>query len=235
MIEPGQQCVMSSGMASSCGERMCGNWMSPVDRGDELGELVEPRLDLAPVVAGAPVLDERLKLGQLDTLGPPRRHNTSAAISRLLSVDHASISANEAMVPSGSVRPTSGRLLSTAQSRSATLSERVQFWPSRSAVPGDVWRSLAGRSKRRPPKHPQIRQGGSPDVVESDNAKAAACAAHYLAALLEVQGDNSGALRLSSCPVQKAFRVPPGGIALFLSAADSLALPVLRWLRDAYW
>jgi transcriptional regulator with XRE-family HTH domain len=33
-------------------------------------------------------------------------------------------------------------LLSTAQSRSATQSELVQFWPSRSAVPGDVWRSL---------------------------------------------------------------------------------------------
>lgn len=33
-------------------------------------------------------------------------------------------------------------LLSTAQSRSATQSELVQFWPSRSAVPGDVWQSL---------------------------------------------------------------------------------------------
>ena len=28
MIEPGQPCVMSSGRASSCGERMCANWMS---------------------------------------------------------------------------------------------------------------------------------------------------------------------------------------------------------------
>jgi transcriptional regulator with XRE-family HTH domain len=33
-------------------------------------------------------------------------------------------------------------LLSTAQSRSATQSELVQFWPNRSAVPGDVWQSL---------------------------------------------------------------------------------------------
>jgi hypothetical protein len=28
MIEPGQPCVMSSGRAPSCGERMCANWMS---------------------------------------------------------------------------------------------------------------------------------------------------------------------------------------------------------------
>jgi hypothetical protein len=87
----------------------------------------------------------------------------------------------------------------------ATLAERVQFWPSRSAVPGDVWRSPAGRSKRRPPKHPQIRQGASPDVVESDNAKAAAYAALYLAALLEVQGDNSGAPPLIVMPSSKGF------------------------------
>jgi hypothetical protein len=41
-----------------------------VDLGDELGQLVERRLDLAPVVVGAPVLDERLELRQLDALGP---------------------------------------------------------------------------------------------------------------------------------------------------------------------
>ncbi|MGW7265900.1 hypothetical protein [Streptomyces sp. NPDC054842] len=28
MIEPGQPCVMSSGMASAWDERMCANWMS---------------------------------------------------------------------------------------------------------------------------------------------------------------------------------------------------------------
>jgi hypothetical protein len=28
MIEPGQPCVISIGIASSCGERMCANWMS---------------------------------------------------------------------------------------------------------------------------------------------------------------------------------------------------------------
>jgi hypothetical protein len=28
MIDPGQPCVMSSGSASSCGERMCANWIS---------------------------------------------------------------------------------------------------------------------------------------------------------------------------------------------------------------
>jgi hypothetical protein len=44
--------------------------VQPVDLGDELRQLVERRLDLAPVVVCAPILDERLELGQLDTLGP---------------------------------------------------------------------------------------------------------------------------------------------------------------------
>src|SRR3712207_6539270 len=34
------------------------------------------------------------------------------------------------------------RLLSTEQSRNATESELVQLWPTRNAVPGEVWRSL---------------------------------------------------------------------------------------------
>src|SRR5215212_8571193 len=95
MIEPGQPCVMSSGMASSCGERMCANWMSSpsVDFDDELGQLVERRLDLAPVVVGAPVLDERPELRQLDTLrpvadglpiGPPCRRDAPAEVDEIL-------------------------------------------------------------------------------------------------------------------------------------------------------
>ncbi len=41
----------------------------PVDRRDELGQGVEPRLQLAPVVAGGPVLHQLLQPCQLDTLG----------------------------------------------------------------------------------------------------------------------------------------------------------------------
>jgi len=44
--------------------------VQPVDLGDELRQRVERRLDLAPVVAVAPVFDERAQLRQLDTLGP---------------------------------------------------------------------------------------------------------------------------------------------------------------------
>jgi hypothetical protein len=44
--------------------------VQPVDLGDELRQRVHRRLDLAPVVAAAPVLDERAQLRQLDTLRP---------------------------------------------------------------------------------------------------------------------------------------------------------------------
>jgi hypothetical protein len=44
--------------------------VQPVDLGDELRQRVQRRLDLAPVVAVAPVLDERAQLRQLDTLRP---------------------------------------------------------------------------------------------------------------------------------------------------------------------
>src|SRR5687767_8347511 len=53
---------------------------------------------------------------------------------------------------------------------SATLSELVQFWPGRSAIPGDVWRSLAGRSERQPPKPPESDKAASPDGRRSNNA-----------------------------------------------------------------
>jgi hypothetical protein len=44
--------------------------VEPVDLGDELGQCVQRGFGLAPVVAAAPVLDERAELGQLDPLGP---------------------------------------------------------------------------------------------------------------------------------------------------------------------
>jgi hypothetical protein len=79
-----------------------------------------------------------------------------------------------------------------------------------------MWAALSAnlRNLRNPTK--RLLQ----TVIESDNAKAAAYAALSLAALLEVQGDNSGALRFRHA-LQIAFRVSPWGIALFLSAADS--------------
>jgi hypothetical protein len=54
-----------------------------------------------------------------------------------------------------------------------------------------MWAALSAnlRNLRNPTK--RLLQ----TVIESDNAKAAAYAALSLAALLEVQGDNSGALR----------------------------------------
>jgi hypothetical protein len=56
--------------------------VEPVDLGLELGQRVELRLGLAPVVLGCPVAGERLQRGQLHTLqsvldellgGPARR------------------------------------------------------------------------------------------------------------------------------------------------------------------
>ena len=67
--------------------------VQPVDLGDELRQRVERRLDLAPVVAGAPVLDERAQLRQLDALrpvadgllvGPARRVHPPAKLVDLL-------------------------------------------------------------------------------------------------------------------------------------------------------
>jgi hypothetical protein len=67
--------------------------VQPVDLGDELGQLVELSLDLAPVVVGAPVLDERPELRQLDTLGPisdglgvgpPCRRHAPAEVEEIL-------------------------------------------------------------------------------------------------------------------------------------------------------
>src|SRR3546814_17785604 len=67
--------------------------VEPVDFGDELGLRVDLRLDLPPVVAGAPVLDERAELCQLDALrpvvdglliGPARRADAPAQIGERL-------------------------------------------------------------------------------------------------------------------------------------------------------
>ena len=71
MIEPGQPCVMTSGSASACGERMCRKWMpEPVDHRSELGERVEPRLGGAPVVFLAPIPAELTQIGERDALRP---------------------------------------------------------------------------------------------------------------------------------------------------------------------
>src|SRR4051812_47361132 len=43
--------------------------VEPINLGDELRQSVEPRLDIAPVVAGLPVLRELLHSGQLHALG----------------------------------------------------------------------------------------------------------------------------------------------------------------------
>ena len=63
-----------------------------IDLGDELRQRVELRLHLAPVVAGAPVLNERLQFRKWDALrlvidglavGPPRRDDAPAQIDEL--------------------------------------------------------------------------------------------------------------------------------------------------------
>ena len=92
--EPGQPCVMISGRALGCRERTWMKWMStPSIVGHELRQGVQLRLGLAPVVAGAPILDERLELRELDALrlvvdrlpvGPARRRDAAAEVDQLL-------------------------------------------------------------------------------------------------------------------------------------------------------
>jgi hypothetical protein len=95
------------------------------------------------------------------------------------------------------------RQLSTAQSPSATLSELVQFWPSRSAVPGDVWRSLAGRSKRQPPKPPQSDKAASPDGRRKRQCKGGPLTRRLAwRRCLRCRATTPAPLRLSSCAVQ---------------------------------
>src|SRR5262249_54758132 len=63
--------------------------IEPIYLGDELGQRIQPRLDLPPVVALLPVVDERLHRRQLHALGrigdslllgPPRRRQTPAEV-----------------------------------------------------------------------------------------------------------------------------------------------------------
>src|SRR3954451_8264267 len=71
MTEPGQPCVMISGMASSClGAQVDEVDLDPVDLGRELRERVELRLALAPVVVGRPIARELLQRCQLHALRP---------------------------------------------------------------------------------------------------------------------------------------------------------------------
>ena len=63
-----------------------------IDPGDELREGIQLRFRLAPVVAGTPVLDQRLELRELDALrlvvdrlpvGPSRRRDATAEVDKL--------------------------------------------------------------------------------------------------------------------------------------------------------
>ena len=71
MIEPGHPCVTMSGNAFSCFETDVNEVnVDAVDLGHEHGQRVQPRLDLAPVVVGAPVADHLLEFRELRALRP---------------------------------------------------------------------------------------------------------------------------------------------------------------------